>query len=194
MAAFAQAAAGRGGGDPSAEQFVQTEAQKIIAVLADKGKSKAEKEKIFRQLVDQVADVPKVTNFVLGRYARTITPAQHQEFSTVFREYAENVYQSRIDSYHGEGLKVTGSVARKPGDAVVNTVIGGGQIRQPLPVSWRVLNTGGGWRVVDVQFKGVWLAITEQQDFVSTIDKAGGNVDVLIAQLKRDIQQQNAGK
>jgi hypothetical protein len=52
------------------------------------------------------------------------------------------VYQSRIDDYRGESLKVTGSVARKPGDVIVNTVITGGQISQPLPVSWRVL--GGG--------------------------------------------------
>jgi phospholipid transport system substrate-binding protein len=27
----------------------------------------------------------------------------------------------------------------------------------------------------------VWLAITQQQDFVSTIDNAGGNIGVLIS-------------
>ena len=41
------------------------------------------------------------------------------------------------------------------------------------------------WKVVDVQFKGIWLAITQQQDFVSTIDNAGGNIDVLINQLQK---------
>ncbi|PZR30546.1 MAG: toluene tolerance protein, partial [Caulobacter segnis] len=29
------------------------------------------------------------------------------------------------------------------------------------------------------------LAITQQQDFVSTIDNAGGNIDVLINQLQK---------
>ncbi|HQT52523.1 MAG TPA: ABC transporter substrate-binding protein, partial [Phenylobacterium sp.] len=33
---------------------------------------------------------------------------------------------------------------------------------------------------------GVWLAITQQQDFVSTIDNAGGDISVLIAQLQRN--------
>lgn len=37
-----------------------------------------------------------------------------------------------------------------------------------------------------MQFKGVWLAITQQQDFVSTIDNAHGDIDVLITQLQRD--------
>jgi len=111
-----------------------------------------------------------------------------------FRTYAEGVYQNRLGDYHGENLKVTGSVVRKPGDVIVNTVVAGGQVSQPLPVAWRVLNTGGAWKVVDVQVSGVWLAITQQQDFVSTIDNAGGNIDVLIGQLQRGGQRPTRSK
>lgn len=171
--------------DPGAEAFVQTKAQRVITVLANKSMSEAQKKQVFHQAVDELADVPRITNFVLGKYARTITPDQRARFTPVFRTYAENVYQSRIDDYRGEQLKVTGSVVRKPGDVIVNTTISGGQITSPLPVSWRVLGSGQTWKVVDVQFKGIWLAITQQQDFVSTIDNAGGNIDVLISQLQK---------
>lgn len=171
--------------DPGAEAFVQAKGQRVISVLANKGMADAQKKQIFRQAVDELADVPRITNFVLGKYARTIKPDQRARFTTVFRTYAENVYQNRIDDYRGEKLTVTGSVVRKPGDVIVNTTISGGQIKQPLPVAWRVLGGGQSWKVVDVQFKGVWLAITQQQDFVSTIDNAGGNVDVLINQLQK---------
>jgi phospholipid transport system substrate-binding protein len=187
QAPAANAQAGRGR-DPQAEQFVQTNAQKIISVLADHSQSDAQKKVTFHHAIDDLADVPKITNFVLGKYARTITPAQRQQFATAFRAYAENVYQNRLDDYHGENLKVTGSVVRKPGDVIVNTAISGGQLTQPSLVSWRVLGSGGAWKVVDVQFRGVWLAITQQQDFVATIDNAGGDVGVLIAQLQRDAQ------
>ncbi|OYX04128.1 MAG: toluene tolerance protein [Caulobacter vibrioides] len=171
--------------DPSAEAFVQAKAQRVISVLANKSMSEAQKKQVFRQAVDELADVPRITNFVLGKYARTITPEQRARFTPVFRTYAENVYQSRIDDYRGEQLKVTGSVVRKPGDVIVNTVVSGGQLGQPVPVSWRVLGGGANWKVVDVQFKGIWLAITQQQDFVSTIDNAGGNIDVLTNQLQK---------
>jgi phospholipid transport system substrate-binding protein len=171
--------------DPGAEAFVQAKAQRVISVLANKGMSDAQKKQVFHQAVDELADVPRITNFVLGKYARTITPDQRGRFTPAFRTYAENVYQDRIDDYKGEVLKVTGSVVRKPGDVIVNTTISGGQISQPLPVAWRVLGGGQNWKVVDVQFKGVWLAITQQQDFVSTIDNAGGNIDVLINQLQK---------
>jgi phospholipid transport system substrate-binding protein len=181
------------GGEPQAEQFVQTGAQRVIAVLADHSLSVAQKKATFHQAINELADVPKVTNFVLGKYARTITPAQRQQFAAAFRTYAEGVYQNRIDDYRGEKLTVTGSVVRKPGDVVVNTTISGGQLTRPVAVAWRVQGAAGSWKVVDVQFKGVWLAITQQQDFVSTIDNAGGDVGVLIAQLQRDAQRPAAG-
>lgn len=179
---------------PQAEQFVQTRARRVISVLADKSQSDAQKKATFHTAIDQLADVPKITNFVLGKYARTITPDQRPRFAAAFRVYVENVYRNSIDAYQGEKLTVTGSTVRKPGDVIVNTTISGGQIGQPLPVSWRVLGGGTSWKVVDVQFKGVWLAITQQQDFVSTIDNAGGNIDVLIAQLQRDGQRSVARK
>ena len=171
--------------DAGAEAFVQNKGQRVIGALANKTMPEAQKKQVFRQAIDELADVPRITNFVLGKYARTITPDQRGRFTTVFRTYAENVYQNRIDDYRGEKLTVTGSVVRKPGDVIVNTTISGGQIKTPLPVAWRVLGNGQTWKVVDVQFKGVWLAITQQQDFVSTIDNAGGNVDVLINQLQK---------
>lgn len=180
--------------DPGAEAFVQAKAQRVISVLANKGMTDTQKKQVFHQAVDELADVPRITNFVLGKYARTITPDQRARFAPTFRAYAEKVYQDRIDDYRGEVLKVTGSVVRKPGDVIVNTTISGGQISQPLPVAWRVLGGGQTWKVVDVQFKGVWLAITQQQDFVSTIDNAGGNVDVLINQLQKSGQGQSASR
>lgn len=175
--------------EPAAEQFVQSGAQKVIAVLADHSLSDAQKQATFHRAIDELADVPKITNFVLGKYARAITPAQRAQFAPAFRAYAEGVYRNRLNDYHGETLRVTGSTVRKPGDVIVNTQVTGGQLSEPVLVSWRVLGAGGAWKVVDVQFKGIWLAITQQQDFVSTIDNAHGDIDVLIAQLRRDAQK-----
>jgi len=175
--------------DPGAEQFVQASAQKVIGILGDKSLSETQKETVFHRAIDELADVPKITNFVLGKYARSITPEQKARFTPTFRAYAESVYRNRLDDYHGEVVKVTGSTVRKPGDVIVNTQITGGQNAQPVDVAWRVLGGPAGWKAVDVQFKGVWLAITQQQDFVSTIDNAHGNIDVLIAQLQRDAKR-----
>ena len=179
----AQAQAAR---DANAERFVQDGAQRVISVLADRSLSEQAKEQSFRRVIDDVADVPKITTFVLGKYARTITPRQRTQFAAAFRAYAERVYRNRLDDYRGEVVKVTGSTVRKPGDVIVTTQISGGQVSQPEVVRWRVMGGGSSWKAVDVQFRGVWLAITQQQDFVSTVDNARGDIDVLIARLNRD--------
>lgn len=176
----------RGPRDAAAEQFVATSGSRVLAILNNPQQGKADKEQNFRVLINQVIDVPRVTHFVLGKYARSITPDQYQRFATVFRTYAEHVYQSRIDDYHGEKFTVSGSLTRKPGDTIVTTTLFGGKMSTPTVVQWRVLGSAGNYRVVDVQVSGVWLAITQQQDFVSTIDNAGGNINVLITQLQNN--------
>jgi phospholipid transport system substrate-binding protein len=183
-AAFAQSSR-----DAQAEQFVQGQGQRIITLLSNPSLSQPDKTRAFKTIVDQIADVPRITGFVLGKYARSITPAQMQQFAPVFRAYEQSVYETQLSNFHGKILKVTGSVVRQPGDVVVNTAISGGGLSQPLPVAWRVLGGGGSWKVVDVQASGVWLAITQQQDFVSTIDNHGGDIDALIAQLQQQARR-----
>jgi phospholipid transport system substrate-binding protein len=182
----------RAHGDPEAEAFVQTQAGRVLAVLNDRNADLSEKKRIFRSMIDQVADVPRITSFVLGRYRRSVTPAQYAAFAAAFRQYADNIYESRLGDYNGQTLKVTGSVVRQPGDVVVSSEVTGGG-KAPTVVNWRVLRGAAGWRVVDVQVAGVWLAITEQQDFVSTLDNHGGDINVLISQLRKNAAEGHGG-
>lgn len=183
--AFAQAAR-----DAEAEAFVGTEANRALAIL-NQGGDAQQKKAAFRAFIDEVTDVPRITNFVLGKYRRAVTPQQYNDFAQVFRLYANSVYESRLGDYHGEKLRVTGSVTRAPGDVVVSTQIVGGQVSTPVEVKWRVIRGADGrYRAVDVSVSGVWLAITEQQDFVSTLDNNRGDINVLINQLRSQASQQ----
>ena len=175
----------RSHGDASAESFVQMQAAKAIGILNDRSLSPAEKKQAFYGFVNQTVDVPRITNFVLGRYRRQITPAQYQQFAEIFRTYADSTYETRLGDYHGENLRVVGSLVRAPGDVVVSSLITGGDFSGQPVVNWRVLKGPDGWKVVDVQAEGVWLAVVEQQDFTSTLANANGNIDVLIQQLRR---------
>ena len=169
--------------DAGAEAFVQREASRALRILH--GASGPQERAEFRDFVNQNADVPRITEFVLGKYARILSPAQKAAFADAFRGYANGIYETRLGQYHGESLRVTGSTVRRAGDVVVSSVIVGGRQSQPVPVAWRVIGGGDGWKVVDVNVAGIWLAITERQDFTSTLDNNRGDVNVLIAQLRR---------
>ena len=187
-------AAAQSARDPAAEAFVQREAQRALNILRSGSPTSAEKAQ-FRAFVDQVGDIPRVTGFVLGKYRRTITSAQYQDFAQAFRLYANSVYESRLGQYNGQDLKVTGSILKSPGDVIVSSVVTGGRSGASNQVQWRVLRSGDGrWRVVDVQVAGVWLAITQQQDFVSTLDNSRGDVGALARQLRAQAMQQMSSR
>jgi len=128
---------------------------------------------------------------VLGSYARGLKPAQRTQFQQLFREYASNLYEARLGDYRGERVQVTGSIGRSPTDVVVNSVISGGGLRQPETVRWRLARSGRSWRVVDIEVRGVWLAVVQQQDYVSTLDAARGDINVLMNQLRQEVARQN---
>jgi phospholipid transport system substrate-binding protein len=178
--------------DQGAEQFVQVQGQRLISILADKSQSTTGKIQAFRAAVDQVADVPQITRFVLGKYARTITPAQMQRFARVFEDYTQDIYQQHLADFHADTLTVTGSLVSQPGNVVVKTTIGGGDAKQPAQVSWRVRGSGSSWKVADVAVSGVWLAFSQKGDFVSIIDDNNGNIDALTTQLEAQMRRRAA--
>lgn len=180
----ARAQAARSHASPEAEAFVQNGANQAIRVLQNRGESTQAKKRTFRFMIDQVADVPRISAFVLGKYRRSLSPEQQARFGQAFKEYAYNVYESRLGAYAGQKLQVTGSVERKPGDVIVSSRVVGSANGSPN-VQWRLIRNGDGrWRVVDINVSGVWLGIVQQHDFVSTLDNNGGNIDALIEQLR----------
>ncbi|HRD45273.1 MAG TPA: ABC transporter substrate-binding protein [Caulobacter sp.] len=167
---------------PQAEAFIATEGQKVLAMLGDRGLGEAARQARLTQSLDALADFQRISSFVLGRHARTLSPPQRQRFNAAFRSHVQRVFLRQLTAYRGSLLRVTGSTARSPTDVVVNTTVRGSSGDEA--VNWRVLGAAGGFKVADVQARGVWLAITLQQDFVSTIDNAGGDVEALIRRLE----------
>ena len=128
--------------DAQAEAFVDANARHVLAVLNDRRTSIEQRHQAFRTLIGELVDWPRLTRFVLGKYARTATPDQLARFTAAYRTYAEGVYQHRIDDYRANKAGVTGSVSRKPGDVIVITSFTGAQDPQGVDLAWRVL--GGG--------------------------------------------------
>ncbi|GGE49883.1 hypothetical protein GCM10011367_25960 [Marinicauda pacifica] len=178
-----------------AEDFVETQAQGVITVLQDMRAGEREMAEVkadFRDRINELADVDRITNFVLGRYRRGAEPATLEEFQTVFREFAINVYESELTNYSGQTLDVTGSVTRDENDWVVRSQVSGGPDGDVYEVNWRVQERDGTLKVLDAQVAGVWLAQTQREQITSVIGNAGGNIQAAIDTLCGRIQDQDA--
>ena len=170
-----------------AESFVQREAQEVIDALQAFNDGELDAETLkrnFRERVDILADVPRITNFVLGRYRRGADEAQLDEFRAVFREFAINVYERELGNYAGQTLEVTGSVTRAPGDFIVRSTVLANGNGEDVPVNWRVMEGDNGLQVVDAEVLGIWLAQTQREQITGIIGNAGGDISAATSALR----------
>lgn len=163
-----------------AEAFIAENAQEVISTLQDLDAGETQLDTVrdsFRDKVQTLADMDRITNFVLGRYRRTASEEQLSAFRDTFREYAFSVYETELTNYAGQTLEVTGTVTRGDGDYIVETEVSGGPEGGTYEVNWRVLGRAADeLKVVDVQVTGIWLAQTQRDQIISVIGNARGDV------------------
>ncbi|MDX2276537.1 MAG: ABC transporter substrate-binding protein [Hyphomonadaceae bacterium] len=196
-ALFAAAPEALAARNANAEAFVQQSAQGALTALA--GGEAGQRNQTFHTLMAQLADMPRIANYVLGRYGGQLRAdaALRSEWNRTFQEYAIAVYEAQLDSYSNSTLRVTGSTERVAGQDVIvmseMTPRGGSR---PLRVQWRVLRSGEVWKVVDVSlvYEGneVWLAQQQQRDFLAQLDRNNGDIRALITSVRYMTQRMRA--
>ena len=182
LIAVVGAAAPRTAAAQDANAFIRTLGTEAIQVLGP-NVSPAQRLARFRQLFRNDFDVPGIGQFVLGRYWRTATPQQQQEFLQLFQEYVVQAYASRLGQYGGEPFRVLG--ARRGGDESVvssEVVRSGGS---PIQMDWYLINVGGQLKITDVYVAGVSMKVTQRDEFSAIIQHDGGRIDGLLTRLRQ---------
>lgn len=182
LIALLGAAAPRPAAAEDAAGFVRTLGTEAIQVLGP-NVSPAERLARFRNLFHNDFDVAGIGQFVLGRYWRTATPQQQQEFLQLFQEYVVQAYASRLGPYGGEPFRVIG--ARPAGD---ETVVGSEVARpggSPIQIDWYLVNRGGQFKITDVYVGGVSMKVTQRDEFAAVIQHDGGRIDGLLTRLRQ---------
>jgi phospholipid transport system substrate-binding protein len=172
----------------SAEAYVQTNVDKGLTILSNHRIPDDARRQQFRDFITGLTDIKRIAMFTLGNARRTASPSDVDAFVDAFRDYAVAVYESRLNAYAGQSLKVTGATERAPGDFIVTTVLvdplGQAKNQEPIEVDFRVLNDNGHFVVIDASVVGVWLAIEERDQFSSFLAQNNNNVQALVSHLK----------
>ena len=174
-----------------AEAFTQRLVDQGVGILRNTG-DPARRAK-FRDFITQYADARRTALFTLGNYKRSASEADVEGFVKAFQDFATAVYESRLDQYKGQTLKVTGSIDNKPGDVTVNTQVIDPSAREPLRVALRLLGSGGNCRFADVQVAGIWLSMEQRDQFAAFLSQHGGSVPALAAHLTTQTAEINSG-
>ncbi len=171
--------------DPA--DFLRALANDAIIVLSDDGLDQASRADAFRQVLRRGFDIPAVSRFVLGRYWRTASSVEQEEFIQLFEDYMVTVYARRLGNNGGINLTVTSQRADGTSGAIVHSKIK--TVNGPaIKLDWRLKRGDHGWQVVDIMAEGVSLAMAQRSEFATVIRASGGKVSGLLVILRKKTQ------
>lgn len=171
-------------GTNEATRFVVKLGEDLIGIINAAG-SYDDKKRRLQPLVEAAVDVDGIARFCLGRFARTATPAQLNEFNTLFRAVLMNNIFGKIGEFQGVTFSPT-TTAQREQDILVGTLIRRPN-QQPNTVQWVVNQVGGQMKIVDVVAEGTSLRLTQRSDYAAYMQRNNNNVDALIAAMKQQI-------
>jgi phospholipid transport system substrate-binding protein len=162
--------------------FMNRDWERAVDLLNNKA-DPAFREARFRELFDKDFDCPGIARFVLGRYWRTASEEEQQEFVKLFEDYVVFVYATRLSNFGGEILKVRGS--RSDGDGViVSTDVIHPGAAPPTKIDWRLVTENGAYKISDIIVEGISMMTTQRSEFASVVQRNGGQVRGLIAMMR----------
>jgi phospholipid transport system substrate-binding protein len=164
-----------------ADAFVTHFATDLVQIVNGPGEA-AQKKASLTPVIDHYVDVPAVARFCLGRFWAAATPAQQQEYVTLFHKVLLNNISGHLGDYRGVSYAMTGD-SPQGGNTLVGT-----QITRPnqpqINVQWVVNSTP---KVIDVIAEGTSMRLTQRSDYASYLSQHGGSIDALLAALHRQL-------
>ena len=167
-----------------AENFIKKTTQQGIEELINAIVSEAEKKTRFTKLFNDDLDLDFIGKFVLGRYWKTATPQQRTDFIDVYRKLNIQTWSERFNEFKGKHFEFLGTENSKSADQIfVNTQVPMEE-GAPASVKWRVKETNGRMRIVDIIIENVSLAQTARSEYTAYIKKSPNGIDGLIKDLR----------
>jgi len=165
-----------------AEALIDKVVARINSVI-NSGKSERAMYGEFEKLFAQYGDVRFIAAKTLGPPARSASKAQMNAYSKAFQGYMARKYGKRFREFIGGQIIVRDARKVKSFYEVKTTAILKGTA--PFDVSFFVSDKSGKDLFFDMRIEGISLVNSEKQEIGAMLEKRGGNLDRLIADLKK---------
>ena len=164
-----------------ARQLVDSLLAELYAMI-NSGSSPARLYADFEDLLVRYADMPIIAQTVMRVEWRRASAAQRSAFITTFRAYIARKYGSRFRELIGGTFEITGT--RRIRNFIEVTTTANLRNEAPFDVIWLVSNGSGQPRFFNLIIEGINLATTEAEEIGALLDRNGGNIDAMIADLR----------
>lgn len=165
-------------------EFIEKLSDRAFTILNDKSFTRSEAKTRFRaMLMDHVA-VKSIGDRLIRSHRARITPQQYAAYSQALPNYIVGAYADRLYDYANADLKVVRVRPIGSGFAVYSQVVQPGQSR-PIDAVWSIAPSPDGFKITNLTVSGVNMALTQEADFSSVIQRQGFDALVQFMQSKR---------
>lgn len=132
-------------------------------------------------VVERSFDLPLTTRLAVGPPWSTFSAADQTALVAAIRRMTIAEYARNFSKWNGEAITVDSKANVRAGDALVRTTLSR-KGKEPVIISYRMRQSGGRWRIVDVLFNGsVSQLATRRSDYAAIVKRGGAKA--LIAHL-----------
>jgi phospholipid transport system substrate-binding protein len=179
-AAWAQA-------DPAVGQIASFQATLLEAMKQGPALGAKGRARLITPAVEQVFDLPTMTRFAVGPTWQTMSPSERSALTEAFTRLTAASFARNFDSYSGERFEVSPKVETRGPDKLVQVRIVPAQ-GAPTALVYRMRQSGGTWKVIDVYYQGsISQLTTRRSDFAATV--ASGGEPALLAHLNAQTEK-----
>ncbi|MFN4143742.1 phospholipid-binding protein MlaC [Aestuariivirga sp.] len=164
----------------AAENYVTGIAEDVMA-LANTGKKGPALRSQFAALMNRYVNLKAIADYALGPHRKKLPAARRSEFYELVSNYAAALFVYYVEDFRGTELEII-STSKQGRFTVIHSAITGKGGREQ--VRWRLSASGGGYRVSDVNIKGVWLTISMKDRFNKVLKGSKGDFEPLFAELR----------
>jgi phospholipid transport system substrate-binding protein len=175
FAGEAQAAA-----DPATSRIEAFDAGLLGSMKAGPSVGVQERYRRLAPVIERTFSLPVMTQFAVGPAWSSFTPAQQQAAIAAFTKLTVASYAHNFNAYDGERFELDPNVVTRGPDKIVTTHL----IRphdEPVALTYRMRQSGDGWKVIDIYYGAISQLTTRRSDFAASI--AAGGAPALIAHL-----------
>jgi phospholipid transport system substrate-binding protein len=118
--------------------------------------------------VERAFDLPTMTRFAVGTAWSTYSAEDQAALIKAFGRLSAANLAHNFDSYGGEQFKINPEVQTRGVDKLVRTQIIPAS-GSPTDLNYRMRQSGGTWKVIDVYFGAISQLTAERSDFAATV-------------------------
>ena len=168
--------------EASARRLIDQVVRDINRVI-ESGKPEPAMYRDFERIFAKYGDTAYIAAYAMGPDARRASPAQKKAFSKAFQGYMARKYGKRFREFIGGRLEVQGVRKVKKWYEVRTIAYLRGQA--PFEVTFLVSNRTGKDKFFNMFVEGVNMLLTERTEIGAMLDRRRGDIDAMIADLRR---------